>query len=127
MFRIAKQFRFSASHQLEHLPQSHKCARLHGHNYTVEAILQAHDLDEDGFVVDYGELSSLKEYIDSYIDHRHLNDVFQGPAGTTAENLARSIYYMFCDDPTWGEFLVAVRVSETENSWATYWPGGGAG
>lgn len=35
MFRIRKEFHFSASHQLTHLPPDHQCARLHGHNYIV--------------------------------------------------------------------------------------------
>ncbi len=33
MFTITKEFHFSASHQLSHLPEDHQCARLHGHNY----------------------------------------------------------------------------------------------
>ena len=41
MYTIAKQFTFSASHQLDHLPEDHQCARLHGHNYVVEIVLSA--------------------------------------------------------------------------------------
>lgn len=39
MFRITKEFHFSASHQLTGLPEDHQCARLHGHNYIVEVEL----------------------------------------------------------------------------------------
>ena len=35
MYRISKEFHFSASHQLTDLPADHQCARLHGHNYIV--------------------------------------------------------------------------------------------
>lgn len=35
MFRITKEYHFSASHRLAHLPDDHQCARLHGHNYVV--------------------------------------------------------------------------------------------
>lgn len=38
--RIAKSWRFEASHQLGHLPQSHQCSRLHGHGYRVEVVLE---------------------------------------------------------------------------------------
>ena len=41
MFRIRKEFHFSASHQLTHLPDDHQCARLHGHNYIVVIELAA--------------------------------------------------------------------------------------
>ena len=45
MFRIRKEFHFSASHRLEHLPPDHQCARLHGHNYVVVVELAAETLN----------------------------------------------------------------------------------
>ena len=45
MYRITKEFHFSASHQLAHLPHDHQCARMHGHNYIVEVELAAFDLN----------------------------------------------------------------------------------
>ncbi|MGO8249243.1 6-carboxytetrahydropterin synthase, partial [Rhizobium johnstonii] len=33
MYRITKEFHLSSSHQLDHLPADHQCARLHCHNY----------------------------------------------------------------------------------------------
>ena len=56
MYMIRKKFDFSASHQLLGLPAEHQCARLHGHNYIVEVVLQAEQLNQVSFVVDYGEL-----------------------------------------------------------------------
>ena len=50
MFRIMKEFHFSASHQLDHLPAEHQCARLHGHNYIVVVELAGERLNADGFV-----------------------------------------------------------------------------
>lgn len=88
MFRITKEFHFSASHQLTGLPEDHQCARLHGHNYIVEVELSASDLNEHGFVRDYHELAPFKRYIDDCFDHRHLNDVL-GHDQSTAETLAR--------------------------------------
>ena len=64
MFTITKEFAFSASHQLSRLPESHQCARLHGHNYVVRVELSAPALDANNFVRDYGELAELKRYID---------------------------------------------------------------
>lgn len=122
MFTISKTFSFSASHQLTHLADTqpdHKCARLHGHNYQVELILSAPALDPDGFVVDYGELSDFKHYLDIQLDHRHLNDVLVYSQRTTAENLAKHLYET-CQTFDWGRYVMAVRVSETSKTWAEY-------
>lgn len=118
MFQISKLFAFSASHQLHYLPASHPCARLHGHNYEVEIVLQSNQLNADGFVRDYRELSILKDYIDGHLDHRHLNDVL-GDDKVTAEHLAKHLYdWAVAHFPE----TVAVRVSETPKTWAEYRP-----
>ena len=118
MFRITKQFHFSASHQLLGLPDDHPCTRLHGHNYTVTVELASSKLDAHGFVRDYRELDALKNYLDDEVDHRHLNEVF-GDDLTTAEQLAR-IFYQWCI-VRWPE-VTAVSVSETPKSSAEYRP-----
>ncbi len=118
MYTISKQFHFSASHQLLNLPEDHPCARMHGHNYIVEIELQAETLNEYGFVRDYTDLDALKDYLDTTLDHRHLNDVL-GHDDTTAENLAKTIYDWA--KPQWSE-VTSVRVSETPKTWAAYKP-----
>jgi len=117
MFTITKRFEFSASHQLTHLPPDHQCARLHGHNYTVEVELRSDTLDSRGFVRDYGDLSWIKRWIDERLDHRHLNDVMGAPENTTAENLARQIFEWWRPEYPG---LSAVRVSETPKTCAEY-------
>ncbi len=118
MYRITKEFHFSASHQLCALPADHPCARLHGHNYIVEVELSADVLDENGFVTDYRELKPLKDWIDEAVDHRHLNEVF-GHDMVTSEYLAKAVYD-FCL-ARWPQ-TSAVRVSETPKTWAEYRP-----
>ena len=118
MFTISKQFHFSASHQLKKLPETHPCARLHGHNYIAEVVLQSDKLDEIGFVRDYTEFNQLKMLITEKLDHRHLNDVL-GDDCVTAEQLARWLYE-WCKNH-WPE-VVAVRISETPKTWAEYRP-----
>ena len=71
MYRISKEFHFSASHQLIGLPEDHQCARLHGHNYIVVVELTAETLNSHGFIRDYQDLTALKHYIDQNLDHRH--------------------------------------------------------
>ena len=120
MYQISKQFHFSAAHRLAWLPPAHKCHNLHGHDYHVEVVLESEELDAFGFVVDYGDLAPIKEFIDSEWDHQYLNDVIPELDGqTTAENLARVLYERL--KGTYPQ-LAAVRVSETPKTWAEYRP-----
>lgn len=116
MYKIQKSFSFSASHQLSYLPAEHQCARLHGHNYVVEVVLQSERLDANSFVVDYGELKAFRLFLDEFFEHRHLNDILKRP---TAENLAE-YFYGWCK-AQWPE-TSEVRVSETPQTWASYRP-----
>lgn len=120
MFRITKEFQFSASHRLDHLPQDHQCARLHGHNYIIQLELSAglNELTAAGFVRDYGDLSDFKKWIDAELDHRHLNDVIPD-RNPSAENMAMWIYTVWSE--RFSE-ITAVRVSETPKTWAEYRP-----
>lgn len=118
MYRIRKSFQFSASHQLQGLPDDHPCTRLHGHNYEVVIELTSETLNQTGFVRDYRELGAFKQYIDECIDHRHLNDVL-GDDCTTAERLAKH-FFTWCH-ARWPE-TAAISVSETPKTWAEYRP-----
>lgn len=125
-FTITKRFDFSASHVLHGLPDGHPCGRLHGHNYAVEVELSSDELTEAGFVVDYGELSAFRRYIDDELDHRHLNDVV--PGQPSAELLAMWLHaqcvialaHLDGAQTVWR--VVATRVSETPKTWAEYRP-----
>ena len=108
--RIAKQYHFSASHQLTQFGENHPCARLHGHNYVVEAEVRGEVSPVSGVIVDFYFIDkSVKPIIDS-LDHRHLNDFIEIP---TAENLAQ---YIMDQVPT--KFLFSVKVWETPKAWA---------
>ena len=115
MYKISKQFAFSASHILEGLKDNHPCSRLHGHNYILTLHLKSEKLDEKGFVIDYRELDFVKEYIDNQLDHRHLNDILE--FNPTAENIARYLFEVFKKElPD----LYAVEISETPKTSAIY-------
>jgi len=128
MHIITKAFRFEAAHHLTKVPPGHKCGRPHGHSYRIELGLRAVELNEMGFVRDYGEISSIvKPFIDEHLDHRDLNDLMVGaleegpsePFETTAENLACFLFNVF--QPRIPE-LCSVTVMETEGTSATYIP-----
>lgn len=117
MYKISKQFSFSASHILDLLEKDHPCARMHGHNYVITIHLKAENLDKSGFVKDYNTLKTVEKYIEETLDHRHLNDVI--PGHPTSENIARFIYERF--KPEIPE-LYAVEVSETPKTSGLYEP-----
>lgn len=124
-YEIAKRFSFDAAHCLYHLPEGHKCARFHGHTYSVEVRFKAQSLDANGFVIDYGDLRTFKQWLDETCDHRNLNEVVAPGTYTTAENLAKW-FYEVARDLYYHEWprvtLQCVRVSETPNTWAEYSP-----
>lgn len=127
---IMKEFHWSSSHCLIGLRDGHPCARNHGHNYCAIVVLRATQLNDVGFVVDYGELSPVKDFIDKRWDHKFIAsseeqlERFNVPSSeayvlgcqTSAENMARHLYSIFKD-----EFpLHEVRISETPKTWAIY-------
>lgn len=134
MFRIAKAFTFSAAHQLLSLPPDHPCARVHGHNYRAEIVLESDTLDRNGMVLDYGVLKAAVAPLIDRLDHQHLNDALSYLPGDrmknadpTAEVLAYRIHTWVA---RWLEQLpehtrvrlVSVEVRETEGTWARYQP-----
>ena len=116
MYSISKEFHFSASHVLHGLAEGHPCGRMHGHNYIINVVLQSYELDEVGFVEDYGALKDIKNYIDDVLDHRHLNDIVIG--NPSAENIAKMIFDLF---KTAHPLLSAISVKETPKTVATYY------
>ena len=58
------------------IPLSHRqplhrgrCSRLHGHSWAVTLTFGTKELDDNGFVIDFGDLHFLKEWIDQNLDH----------------------------------------------------------
>ena len=72
---IFREFTFDAAHRLEHLPEGHKCARIHGHTYRLRVVL-AGPLDPViGWVLDFAELKRVVSGVLEPLDHHLLNDV----------------------------------------------------
>ena len=58
------------------IPLSHRqplhggrCSRLHGHSWAVTLTFGAKELDDNGFVIDFGDLHFLRDWIDQNLDH----------------------------------------------------------
>ena len=46
-----------------------RCSRLHGHSWSVTLTFGATELDGNGFVVDFGDLHFIGDWIDENLDH----------------------------------------------------------
>lgn len=85
---IYKEFTFEAAHHLPHVPEGHKCRRLHGHSFRAEVHVSG-DLDPAlGWVMDYGDIKALVRPVIKRLDHYYLNEI-PGLENPTSENIAR--------------------------------------
>jgi 6-pyruvoyltetrahydropterin/6-carboxytetrahydropterin synthase len=91
---LTKIFRFEAAHSLP--GHKGKCARPHGHSYSLEVTLRgpikkAPGASDDGMVMDFDDLSGfVQQAVLERLDHQDLNQVTG--IRTTAENLAHWIW-----------------------------------
>jgi 6-pyruvoyltetrahydropterin/6-carboxytetrahydropterin synthase len=91
LFQLRVVTDFAASHILHGHPG--KCARLHGHNWQVEVVVAARQLDAIGMALDFQDIKAATRRITDELDHRHLNDLpaFEG-VNPTAEHVAGHIH-----------------------------------
>lgn len=88
VFEIAKDFVFSAAHQIRF--HGGKCERLHGHNWRVRVHARASQLDRLGMVIDFADLSRVVAEVGVRFDHQNVNEIPPfDELNTTAELLAR--------------------------------------
>lgn len=88
---IFKEFRIEAAHRLPHVPEGHKCARLHGHSFRISLHVRGPVDPRAGWVQDFADLSEAWRPLHDQLDHRLLNEV-EGLDNPTSENLARWVW-----------------------------------
>jgi 6-pyruvoyltetrahydropterin/6-carboxytetrahydropterin synthase len=119
------------------------CARIHGHNWAVGVTFGCHEVDANGFVVDFGKVKYLRDWLAEHLDHACLfneDDPLRKQLLAAApecwksyvvkdcscEGLARHLYDVFdrmVRDQTQGRaFVVAVEVAEDSKNSATFAP-----
>jgi 6-pyruvoyltetrahydropterin/6-carboxytetrahydropterin synthase len=88
---IFKVFTIEAAHRLPHVPQGHKCGRLHGHSFQIEVHVEGSLDPQLGWVIDFADIKAAFKPVEEQIDHHYLNDV-EGLENPTSENIARWIW-----------------------------------
>ena len=121
MFELTAKSEFEAAHFIKNYPG--KCARLHGHNWVVEAIVQGDKLNELGILVDFKILKGeLNKVLDKF-DHQYLNELeIFAEKNPTAENLAEEIFNQLEMSEIFNDAvkLTAVKVYESPKSCVMY-------
>jgi len=113
---IFKEFTFESAHRLPHVPEGHKCGRLHGHSFRIAIHLEGAVDPRTGWVRDFAEIKQVFQPIYARLDHRYLNDI-PGLDNPTSENLARWVWREL--KPLLPE-LSCIRIHETCTSGCVY-------
>ena len=91
MYELTVERTFAAAHHLRGYKGA--CGRPHGHNYRVQIGVAGSQLDQQGMLMDFGQLKSICDEVIAELDHTDLNDhpAF-ADANPSSENLARYIF-----------------------------------
>jgi 6-pyruvoyltetrahydropterin/6-carboxytetrahydropterin synthase len=82
---------FASAHTLRDYPGA--CSRMHGHNWKVEAEVEASELDKVGMAIDFKAIRQQVREITDTLDHRYLNEIAPfDEINPTAENIAAFIF-----------------------------------
>jgi len=113
---LFKIFQIEAAHFLPHVPDGHKCRRIHGHSFRIEIHVTGEVDERSGWVMDFAELKRAFAPIHAQLDHHFLNEI-EGLDNPTSENLARWIWVRLVPDLPG---LSKIVVRETCNSGCVY-------
>lgn len=103
---------FDAAHSLP--GYQGKCAKLHGHTYQVEMVVEG-NVGEDGFVIDFYQLKNILAVVLQDLDHNCLNEILPNP---TAETIAQWITERLKKEmETTSIRLFSLKLWEGKNKW----------
>jgi 6-pyruvoyltetrahydropterin/6-carboxytetrahydropterin synthase len=91
ILELRKTFQFEAAHLLPHLPEGHKCRRLHGHSFQVDVVVEGECDPQLGWVMDYADITKAFKPIWEQLDHNYLNEI-SGLENPTSEIVAGWIW-----------------------------------
>lgn len=111
---------FASAHTLRDYPG--QCSRMHGHNWKVEAEVEATRLDKVGMGIDFKVIKQHTREISDRLDHRYLNEIPPfDQINPTAENIAAYLYQELSDRINTADIQVkAITLWETERACVRY-------
>jgi 6-pyruvoyl tetrahydropterin synthase/QueD family protein len=129
MYKVRREYDFSAAHRLKGHP---KCGRLHGHNYHVWVTIGHDQVTHNGMLIDFSDIDKIVKPIIEKMDHKYLKsrdeqllwtfpqDIYElDTVASTAECIAMHICVQIQIALPWAK-LVQVDVGENRRSVASY-------
>lgn len=144
MITCSKTYRDIPFAHRQHRHEGH-CSLIHGHNWSFTLTFGCRELDRNGFVVDFGKLRYIRDWIEANLDHAcvfshddPLVDTLIAAGGSAAwkvyrldccscEGLARHLFDIFDrmvrDDTADRVYLLAIEVAEDSRNSARWTKG----
>jgi len=121
VFEVYIKTHFSAAHALRGYEGD--CARLHGHNWIIEAFVKCKELDDIGIGIDFRDIKQSVKDVLQGLDHFNLNELPEfKDVNPTSENIAKFIYQNLSEKLNSEVVKVSkIKVSETPGAGAFYW------
>lgn len=113
---------FSAAHSLRGYIGD--CARIHGHNWKIEAEVHTPELNDIGIGIDFKDVKNSMRQIIEPLDHQYLNELAPfDKLNPTAENIAKWFFDKLAPQINHGKIeLAAITLWETDKSSIRYEP-----
>lgn len=130
MITISKSYSFDSAHQLyrddwtveRNQEVFGKCARPHGHTYTLNVFFSGEPNPGTGMVINFFDVDSFMKPIVQQLDHQDLNKVFKGML-TTSENMVKEVSkWLVFEAVSRDIHLQQVELSETPRTKAIWTP-----
>ena len=120
MFEVMIKTEFASAHNLRDYKGA--CEAMHGHNWKIDILVEARELDETGLAVDFNVLKEKSETIIGDLDHIYLNEhrAFK-TLNPSSENIAKYIYDTLKKDLPDSVSLKKITVWETDDAAASYY------
>lgn len=120
MYRLMIKTSFAAAHNL--INYQGDCENLHGHNWRVEVVVAAKELDKAGLGIDFKILKKQTNLLLDELDHKYLNDLTPFKSESpSSENISRYLFERLSKTLNNENISVErVNVWESENACASY-------
>jgi 6-pyruvoyltetrahydropterin/6-carboxytetrahydropterin synthase len=145
MYRIEIRHHIETAHRFFHAIASPKCRSIHGHSWLITLSLTAAELDDQGMVIEFGDLKQRwRTWLDTHLDHgillnrkdpmvqaiRQVDEevrIFLLPTDPTTETLAEFLFQQadhMLKEGGWSDRVQVerVHVQETQVNSAAYEP-----